>query len=263
MAEALTGARASLGEHAPRIETLKIPTDKIREVIGTGGKVIREIVEKTGAKIDIQDDGTVKVADVNGAPFYVMAHVDGVVLDSSERAEVLPLDIRRAAGEHLIDVLADLHEVDIDAIGLGDLARREGYIERQVKRWTTQWEKSKTRDLPAIDEVAKRLAANLPVQVGVSIAHGDYRFGNLLVNTGTGRIAAVLDWGGINRLLGMTHIWSERSLKLVLDSNSIPPAANSARTRGRSSLSAGWATIIFGIFTAARSSPRFWWLWRL
>jgi polyribonucleotide nucleotidyltransferase len=67
MAKALTGARAELGEHAPRIETLKIPTDKIREVIGTGGKVIREIVEKTGAKINIEDDGTVKVASSDGA----------------------------------------------------------------------------------------------------------------------------------------------------------------------------------------------------
>ncbi len=66
MAKALTAARAELGEYAPRIETFKIPTDKIREVIGTGGKVIREIVEKTGAKIDIQDDGTVKVASANG-----------------------------------------------------------------------------------------------------------------------------------------------------------------------------------------------------
>ncbi len=67
MKDALEAARPSLGEHAPRIETIKIPTDKIREVIGTGGKVIREIVEKTGAKIDIQDDGTVKVASNNGA----------------------------------------------------------------------------------------------------------------------------------------------------------------------------------------------------
>ncbi len=66
MAEALEKARPGLGEHAPRIETLKIPTDKIREVIGTGGKVIREIVEKTGAKIDIQDDGTIKVASASG-----------------------------------------------------------------------------------------------------------------------------------------------------------------------------------------------------
>ena len=67
MAEALEKARPGLGEHAPRIETIKIPTDKIREVIGTGGKVIREIVEKTGAKVDIQDDGTIKVASSSGA----------------------------------------------------------------------------------------------------------------------------------------------------------------------------------------------------
>jgi polyribonucleotide nucleotidyltransferase len=66
MGKALTAARAELGEHAPRIETFKIPTDKIREVIGTGGKVIREIVEKTGAKINIEDDGSVKVASANG-----------------------------------------------------------------------------------------------------------------------------------------------------------------------------------------------------
>jgi len=66
MGKAISGARSELGEHAPRIETIKIPTDKIREVIGSGGKVIREIVEKTGAKIDIQDDGTIKVASADG-----------------------------------------------------------------------------------------------------------------------------------------------------------------------------------------------------
>jgi len=67
MAEALTESRPALGEYAPRIEVLNIPVDKIREVIGTGGKVIREIVEKTGAKIDISDDGTVKVASSSGS----------------------------------------------------------------------------------------------------------------------------------------------------------------------------------------------------
>src|SRR5271166_5622602 len=66
MAKALTNARAELGEFAPRIETMKIATDKIREVIGSGGKVIREIVEKTGAKINIDDDGTVKIASSDG-----------------------------------------------------------------------------------------------------------------------------------------------------------------------------------------------------
>jgi aminoglycoside phosphotransferase (APT) family kinase protein len=133
-------------------------------------------------------------SDVIGAPFYVMGFVEGVVLDAPDRAaELLPLQ-RQQVSEHLIDVLADLHAVDVDAVGLGDLAKREGYIERQVKRWSTQWEQSKTRDLPAIDEVARRLRGSVPVQQGVSIVHGDYRFGNCLVDAGAGRINAVLDW---------------------------------------------------------------------
>src|SRR5690606_6545075 len=66
MGKALTAARPELGEFAPRIEVIKIPTDKIRDIIGTGGKVIREIVEKTGAKINVEDDGTVKVASSDG-----------------------------------------------------------------------------------------------------------------------------------------------------------------------------------------------------
>jgi len=132
--------------------------------------------------------------EVTGAPFYVMGYVDGVVLDSVERAAALPVDLRRSASEHLIDVLADLHAVDVDEVGLGDLAKRDGYIERQVKRWSTQWDQSKTRELPAIDEVARRLRERIPTQHGVSIAHGDYRFGNCLTDVSVGRIAAVLDW---------------------------------------------------------------------
>jgi aminoglycoside phosphotransferase (APT) family kinase protein len=132
--------------------------------------------------------------EVNGAPFYVMGFSPGVVLDSAERAERLPMELRVPASEHLIDVLADLHAVDIDAIGLGDLAKREGYIERQVRRWTTQWENSKSRELPAIDEVARRLGERIPTQHGVSIVHGDYRFGNCITDVERGRISAVLDW---------------------------------------------------------------------
>lgn len=131
---------------------------------------------------------------VNGAPFYVMGFVEGEVLDSPEKAAKLPVELRRPASEHLIDVLADLHAVDIDAVGLGDFAKREGYIERQVKRWSTQWENSKTRELPAIDEVAAALRSRIPEQRGVSIAHGDFRFGNCLTDVRQGRIAAVLDW---------------------------------------------------------------------
>lgn len=132
--------------------------------------------------------------DVTGAPFYVMSWVDGEVLDSAEKAETMSVEKRRAAGEHLIDVLADLHAVDVDEVGLGDLAKRTGYVERQVRRWTTQWEKSKQRELPAIEEVAERLARRIPEQVGVAIAHGDYRFGNCLVDTDEAKVTAVLDW---------------------------------------------------------------------
>ena len=131
---------------------------------------------------------------VNDAPFYVMSFVEGVVLDSPTKGETLQTPLRRVASGHLIDVLADLHSLDVDDIGLGDLAKRTGYIERQVKRWTTQWENSKTRDLSAIDEVARILANNIPPQQGVVVAHGDYRFGNCLTDIATGQIVAVLDW---------------------------------------------------------------------
>lgn len=131
---------------------------------------------------------------VNGSPFYVMDFVDGSVLDSTDAAASTPLPQRRSAAEHLIDVLADLHDVDVDAVGLGDLARHHGYVERQIRRWSTQWSESKTRDLPAIDEVAEHLARHIPDQQGVVIAHGDFRFGNCLVDTERGRVTAVLDW---------------------------------------------------------------------
>ena len=131
---------------------------------------------------------------VNGAPFYVMNFVDGVVLDNAEKAEMLDKSLRRSASFNLIDVLCELHDVDIDAVGLGTLAKREGYIERQIKRWSTQWENSKTRELPEIDEVVRLLSTKVPRQQDVSIAHGDFRFGNVLTDVETGRIAAVLDW---------------------------------------------------------------------
>jgi aminoglycoside phosphotransferase (APT) family kinase protein len=131
---------------------------------------------------------------VNEAPFYVMDFVDGLVVDSADKAKTLARDVRYAAGIDLIDVLADLHAVDVDAVGLGDLARRDAYIERQLKRWAKQWEASKTRELAAIDEVEKGLRAHMPEQQGVSIVHGDFRLGNCLTDPSSGRIAAVLDW---------------------------------------------------------------------
>jgi aminoglycoside phosphotransferase (APT) family kinase protein len=130
---------------------------------------------------------------VNGAPFYVMGFVDGLVARDAAAARALDVDARARAGEQIPDVLARIHAVDSDAVGLGDLGRREGYVERQLKRWYGQWQKSRTRELPVVDEVHDALAARVPEQGPAAIVHGDYRLDNcLLVPDGT--IAAVLDW---------------------------------------------------------------------
>ena len=132
--------------------------------------------------------------DVNGAPFYVMAYVDGLVLRDAATAEkMLTADERRRAGESLVDVLAEIHGVDPDAVGLGDLGRKEGYIARQLKRWHGQWEKSKTRELPLVDEVHDRLLAQVPEQGRAGIVHGDYRLDNTMLDR-DGSVLAVLDW---------------------------------------------------------------------
>jgi aminoglycoside phosphotransferase (APT) family kinase protein len=93
----------------------------------------------------------------------------------------------------VIDVLADLHQVDPDRVGLGDLGRREAYLDRQLKRWRTQWEKSKTRELPAMEETYELLLQAKPQQHWSGIVHGDYRLGNMLSGRDA-RVAAVLDW---------------------------------------------------------------------
>jgi aminoglycoside phosphotransferase (APT) family kinase protein len=130
---------------------------------------------------------------VTGAPFYVMGFVDGLVARDAAAAQALDVDARARAGDQIPDVLARIHAVDPDAVGLGDLGRREGYVERQLKRWYGQWQKSKTRDLPVVDEVHDALAARVPEQGPAAIVHGDYRLDNCLLAP-DGTIAAVLDW---------------------------------------------------------------------
>lgn len=131
---------------------------------------------------------------VNGAPFYVMTLVEGEVIDSPEKAEQLTAAVRASMADHLIDVMTELHALDVDAVGLGELGRRAGYIERQLSRWSKQWDNSKTRELPVVDDVAARLATRVPEQQGVGVVHGDFRFGNCVTDVESGRIVAVLDW---------------------------------------------------------------------
>jgi len=129
---------------------------------------------------------------VNDAPFYVMNYVAGPVLHNHEAAAALSEEDRAALGLHVIDVLAALHQIDPDVVGLGDLGRREAYLQRQMKRWVTQWGATKTHEVPAMDESTRLLAERMPEQVGSAIVHGDYRLGNMITNDG--RVSAVLDW---------------------------------------------------------------------
>ncbi len=133
---------------------------------------------------------------VNGAPFYVMNYVDGVVLHGEEEvAESLPgHDVRAAVSRSAAEALADLHVADHVAIGLGDLGRTEGYVDRQLRRWQGQWEKTKTRELAAMEEAYDLLVKAKPDQRYTSVVHGDYRLGNMLIDPGTGAVLAVLDW---------------------------------------------------------------------
>jgi len=130
---------------------------------------------------------------VNGAPFYVMDFVDGLVVRDASIAGQLAPEVRRAASESVVDVLARIHAVDLDAVGLADLGRHEGYISRQLSRWYTQFEKSKTRELPELDEVFAELSARIPEQGPATIVHGDYRLDNCMI-AADGTIMAVLDW---------------------------------------------------------------------
>jgi aminoglycoside phosphotransferase (APT) family kinase protein len=131
---------------------------------------------------------------VNGAPFYVMAFVEGPILRGLAEAETFPAEAdRRAIGERVADTLASIHAIDPDAVGLGDLGRKQDYVARQLHRWQGQWEKSKTRELAAIDSVHERLAARIPEQGPATIVHGDYRLDNMILTPG-GEVAAVVDW---------------------------------------------------------------------
>ena len=130
---------------------------------------------------------------VNERDFYVMHFLDGMVVRSVDIGRTLSEPVRSRMCHELIDTLCALHRVDIDAVGLGTLAKREGYIERQLKRWSEQWEQSKTRELPLIDQVRQALAAKLPTPSKPTIAHGDYRLSNCMMNP-LGPVVGVLDW---------------------------------------------------------------------
>lgn len=131
--------------------------------------------------------------DLIGAPFYVMSYVAGLVPHDASAAMALSPEARLGAAGSLVDTMAALHDVDVDAVGLGDIGRREGYIERQLRRWHRQWEQSTCTDVRAIGAAYDLLRDRVPAQVRTGIVHGDFRLGNMMCGP-DGRIRAVMDW---------------------------------------------------------------------
>jgi aminoglycoside phosphotransferase (APT) family kinase protein len=132
---------------------------------------------------------------VIGAPFYVMEYVEGHVVTDRLPPGLDAASVRQELGGELVDVLADIHAVDIEAAGLGGFGRPDGYLARQLRRFGSIWAGHRTRDVPQVDHVGAWLADNLPARSDATVVHGDFRLGNVILAPSLpGRVAIVLDW---------------------------------------------------------------------
>ncbi|WP_343601116.1 phosphotransferase family protein [Mycobacterium sp.] len=138
--------------------------------------------------------GLTRAAGSDGVPLLLMEFVDGLVLDRMPVVESLTPQHRRRIGLSLPTTLAQIHAVDIAAVGLADLASHKPYAQRQLKRWAGQWELSKTRELPALDDLTRRLTAAAPQHQELTLVHGDFHLRNVITSPATGEVVAVLDW---------------------------------------------------------------------
>jgi aminoglycoside phosphotransferase (APT) family kinase protein len=170
------------------------------EILESAHDVVREHrILRAMARTSVPVPPVVAVCEdaaVIGAPFYVMEFVDGLVLRDAETVQrSLTMEARRTLGFALADTLADIHAADVDAIGLGDLSRPTGYVDRQLRRWSRQVAGSRggTRDVSVLDKVHAALSAQRVDDVGGVVVHGDYRLDNCLVGE-AGDVRAVLDW---------------------------------------------------------------------
>ncbi len=131
-----------------------------------------------------------------GAPFYVMERVTGVILRITMPEAAIPAPALMARiADSFIDNLADLHAVDYEAAGLGDLGRPAGYVQRQIAGWAKRYQKARTDDIPEVERAATWLAEHMPPEAGAALIHNDYKYNNLILNPDDWtQIIAVLDW---------------------------------------------------------------------
>ncbi|HEX7353880.1 MAG TPA: phosphotransferase family protein [Mycobacteriales bacterium] len=198
-AELISGGRSNLtygltGADGRVVVLRRPPQGGVLESAHDMGREWRFIDALRGTAVPVADAlARDETGDVIGAPFYVMSYVEGLVPHDAAAAEALSPDARLAAAGSLVDTMVALHGVDVDAVGLGDIGRREGYVQRQLRRWKRQWDQSSCTDIIAIGEVHDRLSERVPAEARTGIVHGDFRLGNMMCGP-DGRIRAVLDW---------------------------------------------------------------------
>jgi len=137
---------------------------------------------------------TVSDDAVADAPIVVMEYIEGMVVDRTAVAESLPMPVRREISREIPRTLAAVHAVDLEENGLVALASHAPYAARQLRRWSRQWEQSKTRELPELDALTALLQRSIPPQSRITLVHGDFHIRNLICAPWTGKIRAVLDW---------------------------------------------------------------------
>jgi aminoglycoside phosphotransferase (APT) family kinase protein len=130
-----------------------------------------------------------------GSMFYIMEYVDGRVFWDSALPEIADNQLRSQMYQEMVEVMAALHSVDIEEVGLSDYGKPGNYYERQFSRWSKQYKLSETQDIPEMDQLIAWLEKHLPEDDGkVSLVHGDYRMDNLMFHATEPKILAVLDW---------------------------------------------------------------------
>jgi aminoglycoside phosphotransferase (APT) family kinase protein len=132
---------------------------------------------------------------VIGTPFYAMERVRGVILRARVPAGVvLSEDAMRAASRAACDTLAEIHNLDWRAVGLGDLGKPEGYVERQVRGWAERYRTARTDDVPQVEKLGAWLAEHRPADSGAALVHNDFKYDNLVLSGDLTQVLAVLDW---------------------------------------------------------------------
>ena len=130
--------------------------------------------------------------DITEDDFYIMEYVEGKTISDNIEAKLLSSDEKQTISNSFIETIADIHNFDVVNSKLNDLGKHEGYVERQLNRWTKQFEAQKVREIEELDFATEMLIQNIPKQQKISIVHGDYRLDNVRVNNG--KVAAVVDW---------------------------------------------------------------------